>query len=130
MATFAELVGYDIKPGEAGNDSFSLLSMLQGKTSKSPRTTHVHHFKSDIFAIRKGDWVLINNYTGYGLRTPSEYYLEKYKYTELTDKSKDYLLYNVKDDKAEYVDRASDHPELINDMRKLLEKYKKDGKSI
>ena len=64
MATVAALLDVDL-PADAGEDSFNLLPVLRGETLAHPvRETVVHHAASGRFAIRRGDWVLIENGTG------------------------------------------------------------------
>jgi hypothetical protein len=57
MGTVAEVVGYRL-PGNAGEDTYSLLPALLGKKGKPIREAVVHHSNSGVFAIRQGDWKL------------------------------------------------------------------------
>lgn len=118
MATFAELTGFTLDSG-AARDSYSLLPLLLAETSDSPRTTHIHHFNKDTYAIRKGDWVYVDNHSGYMSPSP-DWYNEKYNYSVAEKGEKEYELYNINDDLAEHNDYATKHPEKVSEMQKLL----------
>ena len=59
MATSADLVGIELPKG-AGADSVSILPLLRGGTDRPVRDFVIHHSASGTFAVRRGDWVLIN----------------------------------------------------------------------
>lgn len=59
MATFASIVGYDLKDNEA-EDSYNLLPLLlKPSIPMAIREATVHHSINGSFAIRKGEWKLI-----------------------------------------------------------------------
>ncbi|NQU26121.1 MAG: arylsulfatase [Candidatus Nealsonbacteria bacterium] len=58
FATFAEITGAKVPPG-AGRDSFSMLALLEGASSKTPRPPVIHHSAAGMFAIRDGQWKLV-----------------------------------------------------------------------
>jgi arylsulfatase A-like enzyme len=57
LATCADLVGHDLPPG-AGEDSYSFLHALEGRPGPE-RAAVIHHSISGMFAIRKGEWKMI-----------------------------------------------------------------------
>ena len=57
MGTLAEIVDYRL-PGNAGEDTYSLLPALLGKKGKPIREAVVHHSNLGVFGIRQGDWKL------------------------------------------------------------------------
>ena len=63
MATCAQITGAELNANEA-EDSVSILPLLQGKTGSPVRDFAVHHSCNGKFAIRKGDWVLIDSPSG------------------------------------------------------------------
>jgi arylsulfatase A len=64
MATLAAVVGAKL-PANAAEDSHDLLPLFKG--DKAPvRETHVHNTFANTYAIRHGDWVLVDAKTGYG----------------------------------------------------------------
>jgi len=58
LATVAEIIEIDLKPHE-GEDSFSLLPLLQGDTKDSPRSHSVSCSIRGVPSIRQGHWKLI-----------------------------------------------------------------------
>ncbi len=129
MATFANMVGYDL-PNDAATDSYDIMPVLKGERYDSPlREAMVHHTTEDIFALRQGDWVLIENNTGSHSK-PTQFYLDKFGYTEYKAGEKGNLLYNIKEDQAQEHDLASEHPKMIEEMHNLLTRYRESGRSI
>lgn len=57
MATCAELTGFTL-PGNAGEDSVSMLPALEGRGTGRLREATVHHSINGKFAIRQGRWKL------------------------------------------------------------------------
>ena len=62
MATCAQITRAELNINEA-EDSVSILPLLQGYTGSPVRGFAVHHSYGK-FAIRKGDWVLIDSSSG------------------------------------------------------------------
>ena len=122
MATFAALVGAGIPEGEA-IDSFNYLPYLKGEAD-APRTQMVHNTFEDHYAIRDGDWVLIDAETGYAnprLRPP-EAWMRKHGYT--ADDGQPVKLYNLKDDVGQRHNLAAEHPERVAEMQALLKQIR------
>ena len=70
LATFASHFGKKL-PNNAGEDSYNILPATLATPHKSPiREATVHHSVSGMFAIRKGDWKLIEGDTD-GQRNPA-----------------------------------------------------------
>lgn len=119
MATCAELVNYKLKDNEA-EDSYSMLPLFDQKDGFNRETT-IHHSKTGIFAIRKGDWKLIvSPNSGVGASgAPSK-----------SKKSlPEEILYNLKTDVAEQNNVADEFPEKVEELKNLLIKKIKDGRS-
>ena len=64
MATIASIVGYEL-PADQAEDSHDLQPLITGVTKKSPRSAHVHNTRDREYAIRSGDWTLIDTKNGY-----------------------------------------------------------------
>ena len=62
MATLAAQLNFDL-PEDAAEDSHDLLPLLRGET-QSVRSAHVHNTREDQYAIRSGDWLLVDAKTG------------------------------------------------------------------
>ncbi len=126
MATVADIVGFELPP-DAAEDSWSLLPVLTGKTYSAPlRESTVHHSNSGHFAIRKGDWVFIDWGRGNDTAVP-EWYAEMRGYGETETPG---LLYDLRDDRTEHENLYSDRPELVRELKELLEKVKREGRSV
>ena len=128
MATVAELLKEKL-PANAGEDSFSLLPALLGEKTGGPvREAVVHHAGSGKFALRKGDWVLIDSPTGEDNRNNGEpQWLRQergYAPDDLPGQ-----LFNVREDLAERKNHFAEKPALVSELKELLEKYKSDGRS-
>jgi arylsulfatase A len=122
MATFASYLGITIPAGQA-EDSHNLLPVLKGVGMA--RTSVVHStWKRTGFAIREGDWVLINERTGYS-RPPKEGWTERHGYP--SDDDQDVELYNLKTDVGQRNDVADLYPERIADMTALLRRIQDNG---
>lgn len=107
MATMAELFGTAL-PENAGEDSFSFLPLLKG-IDKPIREHAVNSSGQGAFALRRGDWKLILD-TAKRLRAEVE-------------------LFNLAEDLGEKKDLAAQYPERVAEMRALLEKLVRDGRS-
>ena len=117
LATAAELLKAPL-PHNAGEDSFSILPALTGeKPSGAVRDAAVHHSASGAFAIRQGDWKLLL-LRGTGDGAPS-------KDTGLPPGQ----LYNMAKDPSEENNLYNQHPEIVQRLTALLEKYKAEGRS-
>jgi arylsulfatase A-like enzyme len=70
MATLAELHQVDLSDDTA-EDSESMLALLQGQTPKGPsRDGMIYHSYDGMFAIRKGEWVLVEGLGSGGISWP------------------------------------------------------------
>lgn len=128
MATVAEIVGAKL-PDNAGEDSLNVLPVLLGKKTDKPlRETVVHHSGSGKFAIRKGDWVLIDAKTGddNGKRGEPEWLKEERGYIKDDQPGE---LFNVKEDLSERRNHYAEMPDKVKELKTLLEKYKSEGRS-
>jgi arylsulfatase A len=107
MATLAEIFGVAM-PETAGPDSFSFLPLLRGE-DKPTRENAVSCASSGVPGLRKGSWKYI---------------------PERDEKSgAEVQLYNLADDLGETKNLAAEKPELVGEMRDLLEKLIVAGRS-
>ncbi|MEI7732586.1 MAG: arylsulfatase [Verrucomicrobiota bacterium] len=128
MATVAALLGAQ-QPPNAGEDSFNLLPVFLGEAHAQPvRPAIVHHSCSGKFALRKGDWVFIDAPTGDDNRAVGEpqWFKDERGYTKHNLPGE---LFNVHDDVSERRNQFAEHPEVVRELKELLEKYKRDGRS-
>ena len=120
-ATFAKLVGHALSEGEA-IDSYNLLPVLKGENYKKPlRTATVQNTNAGKYALRQGDWVLVDAASG-ASKKEGKHYLE---YFGLSDfgKDRDGLLFNLKNDPRQSRDLSGEYPEKVEQMRALLKRY-------
>jgi arylsulfatase A-like enzyme len=119
MATCADLINYDLKDNEA-EDSFSMLPLLTGKGDYLRKET-IHHDKYGVFAIRKGDWKLIVS--------PNSGLMGTGKPKKHKNISSEDILYNLKTDIKEKKNIAGKYPEKVKELKELLIKQIKEGRS-
>ena len=103
MATACEMAGVEL---QAGTDSISYLPLLKGDLDNQKIHDYVYfelHWPTRR-AIRKGDWVAVQNNTS--THDP------EFNSTQ---------LYNLKEDLAQEHDRATEYPEKLNHLCRLLE---------
>ncbi len=115
MATCAEVVGAKL-PDAAGEDSVSILPELLGTAQKPLREAVVHHSINGAFAIRQGPWKL-------ELCAGSGGWAKGGNPAETTQ------LYDMSQDVGELANQAKAHPDMVERLTKLLEKYVADGRS-
>lgn len=109
--SFAELIGIEL-PDSAGEDSF-LLPLL-GTDTDSGRQSIIHSSGDGSFAIRSKEWKLElcrgsgNQFGGTKMIEPS------------TSEEMPYQLYNLSEDIGERVNRASELPDVVIDLKNEL----------
>jgi arylsulfatase A-like enzyme len=144
FATFAAMLGQTLPPG-AGEDSVNISKVLSEKEDKSlAARAIVHHSVSGQFAIRQGDWKLIEG-SGDGdyprnekgkmevktwnpERDPDTGEWIKLDYFQLEPDGK-FQLYNLADDPREQTDLAGKHPDKVAAMTKELDRIRDSGRS-
>ncbi|TWU62614.1 Sulfatase [Crateriforma conspicua] len=142
--TFATLLEHDV-PDDAGEDSYDITDILLGEPHERPlREATVHHSVAGQFAIRKGDWKLIEG-SGAGDHPPTKKGgIDVSTRTPTRDAQTgewlrlDYFnlpaanafqLYNLKDDPAEARDLSKENPEKVSELKALLCHYRESGRS-
>jgi arylsulfatase A-like enzyme len=128
MATCAALLGTKLPPS-AGVDSYDILPALAGEKLDRPiREATVLHSGGGKFAIRQGEWVLIDAASGDDNRARGE--------PEWFKRERGYApnrfpgeLYNLHEDLAQRRNLYGEKPEVIQRLKALLEKYKAEGRS-
>jgi arylsulfatase A len=126
MATFAALLNFDLPPN-AAEDSFNFLPWLKGETRTPPRSTIVHNTNARNYAIRDGDWLLVNARTGYTSRRPPPAWNVKHHLPP--DDDQPTQLYNLKEDIGQRHNVAAEHPDKLAQLQALLQKIRDQGHS-
>lgn len=116
MATCADILG--VKDARIKTeDSYSILSVLLGKNDQVPQQPAVVHSSSiGFFAIRKGDWKLIEGLGSGGFTQPKE--------IEPKPGEPVGQLYNLAKDVGETQNLYTQQPEKVQELRKLLKDIK------
>jgi len=118
-SSLAALTGVDV-PDDACLDSFNVLPALLGDADAKGRDHLVQQpNRGPRLALRVGDWKLLDH----GGNKP--YSGRTFK---KSGKAK-YSLYNLADDPGEKNDLAQKDPKKLEELRTMLEKIKKDGRT-
>ena len=124
MATCAGITGGRLNRDEA-EDSVSILPLLEGDTRSPVRHFAVHHSANGKFALRKGDWVLIEDASG-GDREEPDWYREERGYVPHDYPAE---LFNLNADIGERENCYGDQPEVVAELRGILSRVKGGGNS-
>ena len=112
FATLSDLVG-EAGQGTSGMDSFSMLPLFNGEAD-SIRPFAIHHSSRGLFAIRSGDWKLIDGHGSGGFTQPR--YLQ--------DSEEDGQLYNLATDPQETKNLFAEEGSRVDSMIRLLNHVK------
>ncbi len=124
MATFSNYLGFEL-PKNSAEDSHDFFPYLKGETKTPPRTTMVHNTSKE-YAIRNGDWVLIDAKTG-AARQPSEAWFKKHEVPSYNGQAVG--LYNLREDIGQKNNLADKQPEKVKELQALLKKIRDQGYS-
>lgn len=124
FATFAAVADYQLKDSE-GEDSYNILPLLLNeKAGNTIREATVHHSINGDFTIRRGEWKLLLSPSSGGWSFP-----RPGKDKEVIETLPSVQLYNMKDDPAETKNVYAEHPEIVKELKELMVKYVKEGRS-
>ncbi|MHB8902092.1 MAG: sulfatase-like hydrolase/transferase, partial [Thermoguttaceae bacterium] len=121
FATCAEVTGAAV-PANAGEDSVSLLPILLGHANKPVREALVHHSINGRFSIRQGRWKLELCPGSGGWSDPRDPQAAKQGLPSVQ-------LYDLQADPAEQKNIQAGHPEVVERLTALLERYVAEGRS-
>ena len=127
MTSIAAIVGYEL-PNNSAEDSWDLSDLFLGKkvgidSGREPvREATVHHSSGGKFAIRQGKWKMIPQLGSGGWTKPTNVK------PEMNDPEGQ--LYDLHADPNETDNLWEEHPEVVERLTKLLEKYKEEGRSV
>jgi arylsulfatase A-like enzyme len=118
-ATFAEATGAG--SGEAdGEDSISILPTLLGR-SQAPHAV-VHHSSRGVFAVREGDWKLIEGLGSGGFTKPA--------FIEPEPGGPIGQLYNLAEDPAETANLYLERPDVVERLTRILDGISGEDRSL
>jgi len=120
FSTIADIVNFET-PKNNAEDSFSLIKAIKNPDLKRPiRNSVVHHSIRGEFALRKGNWVLIEKNSGGVTKVPLWYQ----KQTKSSKENTPLVLYNLKNDPKEEHNVYNSNPEIVNEMKDILKRIK------
>jgi arylsulfatase A len=128
MATVAAITGVEL-PHDAAEDSFNMLPVLEGKATASIRP----YLLTQAFAgartlsIRRGNWKYIDH-QGSGGNNYDKGELKRRALPEAAPEAPG-QLYDLENDPGETTNLYLKHPELVAELKSLLEKSKREGRS-
>lgn len=107
-----------------GEDSVSLVELLRERdaTELAERAAIIHHSLNGMFALRVGDWKLVEGLGSGGFTAP--------KQRTAKDGEPAVQLYNLALDPAETTNVAADHPDVVDRLANMLESIRQSGRSV
>lgn len=117
-ATVAAIVGAEIPSGSA-EDSYNQLALLKG-SGPTARETLVHNTNPQGYALRHGDWVLIDAKTG-GVSPVPEWFDDDNGYSKNSQPGE---LYNIRKDLVQKNNLYAELPEKVAELKALLFKLR------
>lgn len=126
MATLASVTGFEL-PKAAAEDSYDLFPLWTGEVEKSARNIHVHNTFKNKYAIRNGDWTLIQSKNGYHQQKQSKAWQTKHGYHN--DDNVKGQLFNMKNDPEQRNNLIDKYPEKAEQLAALLKKIRVQGYS-
>ena len=121
MRTTADILNVKL-PDNAAEDSVSILPAFLGRDRGPLREATVHHSINGSFSIRQGKWKLAFCPGSGGWTSPRPGQQD-------TSHLPLIQLYNLEDDVAETRNVQSEHPEVVAQLTRLMERYASDGRS-
>lgn len=125
MATFAAALGYAL-PMDAAEDSLNLLPLLRGD-SNTARAALVHNTYQNKYAVRQGDWLLINTKDGYTSGRNKQW---ETRHGYPADDDLPVELYDLSEDIGQRRNLAANHPEKVAELKQLLRRIREQGQRI
>jgi len=121
MATIAAIVGSNL-PGDNAEDSKSFLLGIFKKEKPVYRDALVYHAVNGEFAVRKGDWVLIEGNSGSVTKEPK--WIKERHNSESNSRPK--VLYNIKEDPTEQINLYDRYPEKVKELQQKLDDIREE----
>lgn len=127
MATVAAAAGIEV-PTDAAHDSFNQLpTWVEGKPSA--RTEIVHNTFKGAYAVRRGDWLLVDQKARNGRHAGSDrvvpkWYDEKFGYTMSETPGE---LFNLAEDPSQKNNLYAQLPDRVDELKALLQTIQRKG---
>ncbi len=128
MATLAAIVGGEL-PKDSAEDSFSLLPALLGKESGPIRPYLLQQaFGARLLSIRRGPWKFLDHPGSGGNRYENNAELKRFVLPDTAPSAPGHL-YNLDTDPGETTNLYFKRPEIVKELKALLEESKANGHS-
>ena len=128
MATCAAIVGAEL-PKNAAEDSYNMLPALLGRQADEPiRRYTLQHATRQALAIRRGPWKYLDHRGSGGNRYKGNPNLEAYIIEDVLPGAPG-QLYNLETDPGETTNLYYKHPDIVKELKSLLETSKQSGRS-
>ncbi len=125
MATIAAITGAKL-PDNAAEDSFNMLPALLGEATAPIRPYLLQQAShAGTLAIRRGAWKYLDHPGSGGNRYETS---QELKHLHIPD-SAPVALYNLETDPGETKNLQAEHPEIVKELKALLEESKASGRS-
>ena len=121
LATAADITGFEL-PADAGEDSVSLLPLMNQTAKSAVREATVHHSVNGSFAIRQGKWKLCFCPGSGGWSDPRPPRARR-------DALPGVQLFDLATDIAETSNLQDRHPDVVQRLGSLLQRYVERGRS-
>jgi arylsulfatase A len=121
MATFANVTKFSLPKG-AALDSHDFAPWMEKKSTDSPRRSMVHNTNPKNYAVRVGDWVLVNAKHGFGGQAAPKPWIAKHKIP--ADDGLPVELYDLKNDPGQRINLAAKHPEKVTELQAELKRIR------
>ncbi len=120
LKTLASITNSELPKGFQ-HDSYNFSDAWLTDANEPVRATIVHNTWASKYAIRKGDWLYINNKDGYHTRIP-KWFEEGQRFATAKDTVQ---LFNLKDDIGQTTNLASQFPKKVKELATALHNEQK-----
>lgn len=121
LPTFVSLAGAEV-PSDRIIDGKDVTDLLHGVAdAKSPSNTFYYYTRTQLVAVRKGDWKLF-----LPLKQKTFGNWDVYTKDEDVSDHREARLYNLKTDISETTDLSDQHPDVVKDLLALAESVRDD----
>ncbi len=121
LATVADITGFEL-PANAGEDSVSIVPLMQQATDGPVREATVHHSINGSFSIRRGPWKLCLCPGSGGWSDPQPPEARQQNLPPIQ-------LFNLATDISEQNNIQADHLDVVKQLQALLQRYIDEGRS-
>lgn len=125
MGTLAALIGQEL-PENVGQDSMNFLDTMLGRSDQGRPHVVQQGAGANNLGLRVGDWKLIPNPQTPNWVDPKHNARNNPISTPMPTRNNNYL-FNLADDPGETTNLADDYPEVVQELKELLDSIKNQG---